>query len=189
MERDIMAETAAKTPKPRKTTSKATSVDSNGAGAGTEESIRSHRNDAKSRFNAALEEARAGVAELGAGARERADNYRAEAITRGEDWTGEAKSKALELAREGKSKASEALTGLSRVVDENAPTIEQNLGPKYADYARSASRKLQDTASRLDERSIEQLGDDAREFVRKSPGTAVGLAALTGFLLARIFRR
>jgi hypothetical protein len=32
------------------------------------------------------------------------------------------------------------------------------------------------------------LGNDAREFVRKSPGTAVGLAALAGFLFARLFR-
>jgi len=183
-----MAETAAKTPKPRKTTAKS-GIDSNGTDAGTDVAVQSHRDEAKSRFNAALDEARAGAAALGAGAKERADGYRNQARARGEDWTGEAKTKALELAREGKSKASEALTGLSRVVDENAPVLEENLGPKYAGYARSASRKLQDTATTLDQRSIEELGEDAREFVRKSPGTAVGLAALAGFLLARIFRR
>ena len=93
------------------------------------------------------------------------------------------------MARDGKSKASEALTSLSRVVDRNAPTIEENLGPKYADYARTASQKLQDTATTLDQKSVEQLGEDAREMVRKSPAAAVGLAALAGFLLARLFRR
>ena len=29
---------------------------------------------------------------------------------------------------------------------------------------------------------------DAREMVRKSPGVAVGIAAVAGFLLARLFR-
>ena len=33
-----------------------------------------------------------------------------------------------------------------------------------------------------------ELADDAKEFVRNSPGLAVGLAAAAGFLLARVFR-
>ena len=52
-----------------------------------------------------------------------------------------------------------------------------------------ASRKLQETATRLDQKSVEELGEDARELVRKSPAAAVGLAALAGFLLARLLRR
>ena len=44
-------------------------------------------------------------------------------------------------------------------------------------------------ATALDQKSVEQIGEDAREFVRKSPATAVGLAALAGFLLARLLRR
>ena len=90
---------------------------------------------------------------------------------------------------QGKSKASEALTGLSRLVNDNAPTIDENVGKQYGDYARTASRKLEETAQALDRKSVEELGEDAREFVRKSPATAVGLAALAGFMLARLFRR
>lgn len=188
-----MAETAAKTTKPRKSAAKTTAntgskASSTGA-TGTAAATRSNRDEAKSRFNAALEEARAGAAALGAEARERVGAYGSQARTKGDDFTGTAKTKAVELARDGKSKASETLTSLSRVVNENAPTIEENLGPKYADYARTASRKLEETAQRLDQKSVEELGEDAREFVRKSPGTAVGLAALAGFLLARLFRR
>jgi ElaB/YqjD/DUF883 family membrane-anchored ribosome-binding protein len=48
---------------------------------------------------------------------------------------------------------------------------------------------LQETAAKLDNKSVEELGEDARQFVRKSPGTAVGLAALAGFFFARLFRR
>ena len=80
------------------------------------------------------------------------------------------------------------MSSLGRIVADNAPTLDEKLGNKYGDYARSASRSLQETAARLDNKSVEELGEDAREFVRKSPGTAVGLAALAGFFIARLFR-
>jgi ElaB/YqjD/DUF883 family membrane-anchored ribosome-binding protein len=181
-----MAETAAKTTKPRKPAAKKAGAAKN---TGTSVATRSNRDEAKSRFNAALDEARAGAAALGAEAKERAGAYRETARTRSGDWAGEAKSKAGELAVQGKSKASEALTGLSRLVNDNAPTIDENLGAKYGDYARTASRKLEETATTLDGKSVEDLGEDARQFVRKSPAAAVGLAALAGYLLARLLRR
>jgi len=182
-----------KTAKPRKPAAR-------NSNAGKTPAVRTNRDEAKSRFNAALEEARAGAAALGAEARERAGTYRAQAVSRSDDWAGEAKTRATELAgeaktraaelaRDGKGKASEALAGLGKVVGDNAPAIDERLGPRYGDYARTASRSLTDTATRLDQKSVEDLGEDAREFVRKSPAAAVGLAALAGFLLARLFRR
>jgi ElaB/YqjD/DUF883 family membrane-anchored ribosome-binding protein len=185
-----MAETTAKTTKPRKaagTSSRAKSGDSSDTAPKALTSTRSA--EAKSRFNAALEEARAGAALLGEEARERVGGYGSQARARGDDWVGEAKTKAGDLAAQGKSKASEALTGLSRVVGESAGKVDENLGAKYGDYARTASQKLQRTAESLDRKSMEELGEDAREMVRKSPAAAVGLAALAGFLLARLFRR
>ncbi len=185
-----MAESGPKTAKPRKTAAKSSNV---GAVVpktpGEVSTPPSRREEAKSRFNAALEEARAGAALLGAEARERASGYGLQARERSDDWTREAKTKAAELAQEGKAKASEALSGLGKLVGENAGTIDERLGPQYGDYARSASQSLQDTAAKLEQKSVEQLGEDAREFVRKSPAAAVGLAALAGFLLARLFRR
>jgi ElaB/YqjD/DUF883 family membrane-anchored ribosome-binding protein len=186
-----MAETGAKTAKPRKTAAKS----SNNAGVaipatpGEVSTPPTRREEAKSRFNAALEEARAGAALLGAEARERASAYGGQVRTRGDDWSTEAKTKASELAQEGKARATEALSGLGKLVGDNAPAIEERLGAQYGDYARSASQSLQSTAAKLEQKSVEQLGEDARELVRKSPAAAVGLAALAGFLLARIFRR
>lgn len=196
-----MAETTAKTTKPRKApaktgTARGATANSNGtasaasgAEAETPALTSSKRAEAKSRFNAALEEARAGAALLGAEAKERVGGYGSQAKSRSGDLLGEAKTTAGDLAVQGKAKASEALTGLSRVVSENASVIDDNLGAKYGDYARSASQKLQDTAAALEQKSVQELGEDAREMVRKSPGAAVGLAALAGFLLASIFRR
>lgn len=188
-----MADTA-KTAKPRK--GAATSSSTGDAvvpvqpdAIAAEAAPSSKRAEAKSRFNAALDEARAGAALLGAEARERAGAYGVQARERGDDWTAEAKTKAAELAQEGKAKATEAISSLGKLVADNAETIDEKLGAQYGDYARSASRSLQSTAERLEQKSVEQLGDDARELVRKSPAAAVGLAALAGFLLARMFRR
>ena len=150
---------------------------------------------AKSRFNAALEEAKAGAAALRSEAGERAAAYRNQARAQSEDWVAQAKDygvqakgRAGELAVDGKGKVAEALSALGKAVFDTAPTVDEKLGAKYGDYARTASRSLQDASSKLDNKSVEELGEDAREFVRKSPGLAVGIAAIGGFLLARLFR-
>jgi ElaB/YqjD/DUF883 family membrane-anchored ribosome-binding protein len=148
-----------------------------------------HTEEARSRFNAALEEAKAGASALKDEATARASAYRDQARGRGENWTAEARTRAGDLAVEGKAKASGALLGLSRLVDENAATIDQNLGPRYGDYARSAADSLRETADSLERKSVDELGEDARTFVRESPAAAVGLAALAGFIVARIFRK
>lgn len=151
--------------------------------------------EAKGRFNAALQEAKAGAAALRNEAADRAAAYRSQARSQSEDWVAEAKAygeqargKAGELAVDGKSKVVEAIAALGRAVSDTAPTVDEKLGAKYGDYARSASRSLQDVSTRLDSRSVDELGEDAREFVRKSPGLAIGMAAVGGFLLARLFR-
>lgn len=152
------------------------------------------RSEAKSRFNAAVSEARAGAAALRAEAAERAGLYREQAGRRSQDWVAEAKAygeearvKGKDLATQGKGKVSEGLTALGQTISENAHVVDEKLGARYGDYARTASRSLQDAASKLDQKSVEELGEDARAFVRKSPGTAVGIAAVVGFLLSRLF--
>jgi hypothetical protein len=186
-----MAETGAKTAKPRRTAAKSSKTAGVAVPATPAEvsTPPTRREEAKSRFNAALEEARAGAALLGAEARERANAYGTQARTRSDDWTTEARTRATELATEGKAKASEAISSLGRVVGENAATLDEKFGAQYGDYARSASQTLQSTAAKLEQKSVGELGEDAREMVRKSPAAAVGLAALAGFLLARLFRR
>lgn len=155
----------------------------------------SHRTEAKSRFNSALEEAKAGAAALKAEAADRAVAYRDQAKGRSEDWVSEAKAygqqargKSKELATEGKGKASEALASLGAMVSENAAAIDDKFGVQYGDYARKASRSLQEASVKLDQKTVDDLSEDAREVVRKSPGLAVGIAAVAGFMLARMFR-
>jgi ElaB/YqjD/DUF883 family membrane-anchored ribosome-binding protein len=151
--------------------------------------------EAKSRFNAALEEAKAGAAALRAEAESRADGLREQAATRSDDLVSDARAygdkalhKAGELAVEGKAVASDVIASLGKVVADTAPQIDAKLGEQYGDYARRASRSLTEASAKLETKSLDELGSDAREFVRKSPGTAVGIAAVLGFLVARLFR-
>lgn len=165
------AKPAAKAPAAKKAPAK--------AGSGTTQ--------AKAKFSKALEEAKAGAVALTANARERVS-------ARSDDWVDEAKVygqqakvKAGELAVEGKARATDAISGLGKLVSDNAGTIDDRFGTQYGDYARTASRKIQETAAKIDAKDIDELGEDAREFVRKSPGLAVGLAAVAGFFIARLF--
>lgn len=183
-----MAET--KTSKPRKTATarKPAAAKASAAKAGAPA--------VKQRFAKALEEAKAGAEALGKEAQERASAYRAKATSQSSEWIDEAKvlgeqakERAYGLAQEGKAKTSEAIAGLGQIVEDNAALIDEKVGPKYGDYARSAAKGMQDAAEKLDNKDIGELGEDAKEFVRKSPGVAVAMAAAAGFVLARLFRR
>ncbi len=149
--------------------------------------------EAKTRFNAALEEAKAGAAALRAEAETRLSTAGQQAKGKGSDLVSEAKvygeqalGKAGDLAVEGKKTASDAIASLGKVVGDSASQIDEKLGEQYGDYARKASRTLVETSAKLDAKSVEELGEDARAAVRKSPGVAVGIAAVVGFFLARL---
>jgi ElaB/YqjD/DUF883 family membrane-anchored ribosome-binding protein len=152
--------------------------------------------DPKSHFTKAVEEAKAGAQALGKDALGKAEEYREKLHQTGDELagqarskSGEAKEKAAELAHEGKSKATKAISDLGKLVEEQGETIDDAVGDKYGEYARSAGKTIQQTAAKLDEKSFEEIGEDAKEFVRKSPALAVGVAAAAGFLLARLFSR
>jgi hypothetical protein len=149
----------------------------------------------KAKFAKALDEARAGAQALATQAQDKAGAYRERLVDQSEAWLddakaygGQAKEKAVEIANEGKAKASEAIAGLGQIVADTAPTIDDKLGKKYGDYARTAARTMQESAANLEAKELAELGNDAKEFVKKSPAAAVGIAAVVGFFLARLFR-
>ena len=100
----------------------------------------------------------------------------------------EAKARAAVLAVDGKAKASDALTGLGKIVADNASVVDDKLGEKYGDYARSAARTIQETAAKLESKDLSELGDEAKTLVRKSPLLALGIAAVAGYLIARTLK-
>ncbi|MGV3511650.1 MAG: hypothetical protein ACO1OX_06560 [Novosphingobium sp.] len=148
---------------------------------------------AKGRFSKAIEEARAGAEALKGEALEKSAAYKAKVSGTTADWVdeakvyaGQAKEKGAALAVEGKARASDALGTLGKTISETAGTIDEKLGVQYGDYARSAARSLQETAAKLEAKDLAELGEDVKEFVRKSPGVAIGVAAIAGFAIAKM---
>ena len=91
-------------------------------------------------------------------------------------------------AETGKDKATTALQDLSQVVNDAAGQIDERLGAQYGDYARRAADTVTGLADTLRNKEVDELFDDARDLVRKSPGVAIGVAAVVGFTLVRLIK-
>lgn len=148
---------------------------------------------AKGRFSKAIEEAKAGAEALKGEALEKGAAYKAKVAGTTSDWVdeakvyaGQAKEKGAALAVEGKTRASDALSTLGKTISDTAATIDEKLGVQYGDYARTAARSIQETAAKLESKDLGELGEDVKEFVRKSPGVAIGVAAIAGYAIARL---
>jgi ElaB/YqjD/DUF883 family membrane-anchored ribosome-binding protein len=105
-----------------------------------------------------------------------------------EEFARQAKDAARHAATSAKNTTGEALLGLSKLIGETAGQIDDKLGEQYGDYARRAAEAVGGAAKSLDEKDIDQLAEDARDFVRKSPAVAIGAAAIVGFVLMRMMR-
>ena len=91
-------------------------------------------------------------------------------------------------AETGKDRATTALQDLSQVVGEAANSIDERLGSEYGEYARRAADAVSSLADTLRQKEVDELFDDARQLVRKSPGVAIGAAAVVGFTLVRLIK-
>ncbi len=100
----------------------------------------------------------------------------------------QAGEKARDAATRGKDRAAEALGGIGKIIRDSAETIDEKVGPQYGDYARSAADAVDGFADKVDAKQLDDMVEDARQFVRKSPAVAIGAAAAIGFVLARIVR-
>lgn len=101
---------------------------------------------------------------------------------------GEAGDRIRTLANDGKARASGALGEFAKMIDEAAGQVDEKLGAQFGGYARQASGAVGSFASTLEQKDIDELLDDARSFVQKSPAVAIGIAAALGFVAARVLR-
>ncbi|BAK67078.1 MULTISPECIES: hypothetical protein [Sphingobium] len=104
------------------------------------------------------------------------------------EFAEQAKATARDAATTAKNTTGDALAGLSKLIAETAETVDSKLGPQYGDYARKAAETVAGAAKSLDEKDVDQLAEEARNFVRKSPAVAIGAAAVVGFVLMRMMR-
>ncbi|MFC3713631.1 hypothetical protein ACFOMD_13705 [Sphingoaurantiacus capsulatus] len=101
---------------------------------------------------------------------------------------GEATGRARGYAEDGKAIATDKLDGFARSIHDMAGNFEEQVGPQLAQYAHSAADKLDEISANLRNKSVDELVDDARGFVRRSPAIAIGAAVAVGFALSRFLK-
>ncbi|WP_293872746.1 MULTISPECIES: hypothetical protein [unclassified Sphingomonas] len=101
-------------------------------------------------------------------------------------YGSQATDKIRTLADTGKERAVGGLDQLSQMITDAAGQVDERLGAQYGEYARSAAGLVSGFSDQIKTKDVDQLLDEAREFVRKSPGVAVGVAAALGFAVARL---
>jgi hypothetical protein len=89
---------------------------------------------------------------------------------------------------QGLERSSEALANVSKLVGDTAAGIDERLGQEYGDYARKAATAIDGAANSLASKSPDELIDETRDFVKRSPGMALAGAAVVGFALARLVK-
>jgi ElaB/YqjD/DUF883 family membrane-anchored ribosome-binding protein len=105
-----------------------------------------------------------------------------------DELRGQATDRARDLAQAGKDRATSALDSLVQTVEDAAAEIDQKLGSQYGDYARRAAEHIGNFSDSFRDKDVDELFNDAREFVKKSPAVAIGAAAALGFVVARLAR-
>ena len=89
---------------------------------------------------------------------------------------------------QGLERSAEALSSVSKMVGDTATGIDDRLGAEYGDYARRAASAIENAANTIASKDPDELIDDARTFVRNSPGVALAGAAVVGFVVARLVK-
>jgi ElaB/YqjD/DUF883 family membrane-anchored ribosome-binding protein len=103
-------------------------------------------------------------------------------------FANDAGEKAKGYAEDGKSRAGTALDELAQMLHDAAGTVDEKVGEQYGQYARSAAEAVSNFSGTLKAKQVDELIDDARDFVKKSPAVAIGTAAAIGFVLARLVK-
>lgn len=103
-------------------------------------------------------------------------------------FANDAGDKAKAAAEDGKTRAGGALDELAAMLHDAAGTVDEKVGDQYGQYARSAADAVANFSKSLQSKQVDDLLDEARDFVKKSPAVAIGTAAAIGFVLARLVK-
>ena len=101
---------------------------------------------------------------------------------------GQAGEKLRTVADDGKSRATGLLDDVAGIIEDAARSIDERLGEDYGDYAHRASTAVSGFAGRVRDRTVDDILDDTRDIVRRSPAVAIAAAAVVGFALMRVIR-
>jgi len=87
-----------------------------------------------------------------------------------------------------KMRATEALGSVAAAIRQSSQPLRDNNQAMLADYAGKAADQLEHVSTRLGERDLTELLDDAKRFARRQPALFVGAAFAAGVLAARFLK-
>ena len=102
--------------------------------------------------------------------------------------TSQATDKVRQFADDGKNQVSSTLSDLTEILNDAARSVDARLGEQYGQYAHRAVDAVTSVTESFNNKSIDDLLDDTRSAIRKSPTVAVGTAAVLGFALMRVVK-
>lgn len=99
-------------------------------------------------------------------------------------------ARAKNEAESRKGQAAHVAGSASSALNSAADDLRNNPeAPEWmASALQQAARKIEDFSSRIEGRSIDQLGEDIAQFARRNPGTFLIASAAAGFAAARVLR-
>jgi len=97
--------------------------------------------------------------------------------------------KAKSIFSDGKGQVSQSLDSIAQAFHRTGEQLRgQNYG-SVAGYADQAAEKIEQVSYHLRDKNVDELLDEAEDLTRRQPLTMMACALITGFLLARLFKR
>jgi hypothetical protein len=100
---------------------------------------------------------------------------------------GAAENRLFEYAEDSKNSFLKNFDGLIALIRDVADRIDGSDGP-IGSYVHRAAGMVEDLQASLRERPVEELLDEGRSLIRRSPEVALGVAVLAGFVAARLIK-
>jgi hypothetical protein len=97
------------------------------------------------------------------------------------------KDKALEVAKEQKDAGADQLRLLARAMRSASEAVQSDV-PKFADYVKSLSGKLDQVSSDIRESELDELGQTMNAFAKRNPALVFGGAMVAGLALSRFLK-
>lgn len=124
----------------------------------------------------------------GAGGQQTFSRVKEQAREQATKLRSQATDRARTAASSGKDRATQTLDGLAQAVHDAAGNLEQQVNPQIAQYAHRAADALDNLSERLRNKDVDELLNDAQDFMRRSPAVAIGAAVAVGFALSRFLK-
>jgi hypothetical protein len=87
-----------------------------------------------------------------------------------------------------KTRATDGLGGVAKAVRQSAQPLRDNRQDMIADYVERAADQLEQFTTRLRDRDVSELMDDAQRFARRQPALFIGAAFAAGVIGARFLK-